>query len=305
MKIITPSSKISLSNFKNTFMKTKAFLMICLFLGIGLTQLPAQKRNVQGEVTILGWPSPMDDIFNGKVQKVVVKFFWGKGSGNNIIKGDMITTKERDSLNWFYDFEATFDKIGDHTIALSFLDDNAKPINTYQCIRENNRITLSKWSFGKDNYIAGFSYPKGDGYTKHIYDNKGYLISNDDYKAEGDELLYKYPMKNNVYGDQIECQVFDSKGNFLSKWTTSYNEKRQIVGGDWAGKDGIVAGSFKNSYNDKGKVSEYTTYDKNNKVTGLYNYNYFESDAKGNWLKVIMKDSLGHIVFCERIITYF
>jgi hypothetical protein len=286
-------------------MKTKALFLISLFVACGLFVLPVPNSNAQGDVTKLGWPAPITENLNGKVQKVVFMLHWCKGEGNDITKGKRITTKELDSLGWFYSFEADFDKAGDFVIKFYSLDDNNKPFETYQCIKENNRITRTNWTLGKDQNIMGINYQKGNGYTKHIYDSRGFLISKDDYKAAGDELLGKFPMKNNEHGDQIECQALDREGNVMTKWTTTYNEKRQITGGSWYGKDGVLTGSSKVKYNDKDKVSEVENYDIDGKLANIIHYRYPAYDAKGNWTSLICTTSNGQKAYCEMALTYF
>ena len=104
-------------------------------------------------------------------------------------------------------------------------------------------------------------------------------------------LLYTFPFKNNEAGDPVESQGLDSNGNLLFKSTSTYNEKRQEIGGDWTGKDGNIAGYYETRYNDKGKVSEVTNFDKDRKITGVNKFSYPEYDAKGNWLKLVFKDA--------------
>ena len=118
-------------------------------------------------------------------------------------------------------------------------------------------------------------------------------------------LLYTFPFKNNEAGDPVESQGLDSNGNLLFKSTSTYNEKRQDIGGDWTDKDGNIAGYYETRYNDKGKMSELTNFDKDRKITGVNKFTYPEYDAKGNWLKSVFKDTSGHTVFCERTIKYF
>ncbi len=287
-------------------MKTKTSVLLSILFCIGLTTLSGQKSSNDNEYTMLGEPSPFTDKMNGKVQKVVLKFYWGVGNGENIKKGIPVSTRERDSLNWNYDFDATFDSKGDHMISLNYLDDNYNPVNKYQFVKENDRIALAKWTMGKD-IVGQLNFPKGNGYTKYIYDKKGQLIRKEDYKEEGDLLLYTFPFKNNEAGDPVESQALDSKGNLLFKWSNTYNEKRQDVGGNWTDKDGNIAGYYKAVYNDKGKIVENTMYDKDKNVIAVYKFTYPEYDARGNWLKFIinMKDPSERPVICERTIEYF
>jgi len=277
-------------------MKTKTFLLLCFLFTVAC--------NRQEEFTMLGEPASVQDKMNGKVQKVVLKLFWGTGTGENIKKGNPITTRERDSLSWFYDFEATFDNIGDHIINYNTLDDSNRAVDSWQYFKENNKIVSSKWTFPKGKRIAGNIYPKGDGYTKHLNNEKGQLITAEDYKADNDSLLYKYTLKNNEAGDEIETQVFDGKGNLLRIWSTEYNDKRQAVGGVNFGPDGNISSSYKYTINDRGKISEVTFFDKDKNVTGNAKYTYLEYDAKGNWIKVGFEYG-PYTTYGERTITYF
>jgi hypothetical protein len=287
-------------------MKTKASLFLGILVSIGLTTLSGQKSSTENQYTMLGEPSPFMEKMNGKVQKVVLKFYWGVGTGENIKKGFPISVRERDSLNWNYDFDATFDMEGDHIITLNYLDDNSRPLNKYQFVKENNKIILAKWTMGKD-IVGQLNFPKGNGYTKYIYDKKGQLIRKEDYKTDGDVLLYTFPFLNNEAGDPVESQALDNNGNLLFKWSNSYNEKRQDIGGNWTDKEGNVAGFYKASYNEKGKIAENTMFDKDKNVMDVYKFTYPEYDDKGNWLKFIIhrKDPSERTVLCERTIAYF
>jgi hypothetical protein len=255
-------------------------------------------------LTKLGEPAAVQDRLNGKVQKVVLKIYWGTGTGGNVTKGNHITMRERDSLGWFYDFEAVFDNIGDHIINYNTLNDNDKPVTKYQFIRENSKIVLSKWTFGKPKRMVFGGYSTKDGYTKYIYDEKGLVTKKEDCLAGNDSLLYSFTLKYNAAGDEIETQAYDGKGNFLRKWSTDYNEKSQAVGGVNYGPDGNVTSSYKCTYNDKGKISEVIMFDKENKVTGNAKYTYLEYDNIGNWTKCGFEYG-PYTTYAERTITYF
>jgi len=277
-------------------METKTLLLLCFLF--------AAVCNGQEEFTMLGHPASVQDKMNGKVQKVVFELFWGTGTGENIIKGNHITTRERDSLRVFYDFEATFDNTGDHIINYNTLDDNDRVVDNWKYFKENNQIVSSKWTFPKGKRIGGTIYPKGDGYTKHLNNEKGQEIATEDYKADNDSLLLSFALKYNEAGDNIETKTFDGKGNLLGKWSTEYNDKRQAVGGVNYGPDGNIRSSYKYTINDRGKVSEATYFDKDKNVTGNPRYTYLEYDAKGNWIKVGV-ESGPYVTYAERNITYF
>jgi hypothetical protein len=285
-------------------MKTKSFLLLCLISGIGFTQLFSQKNSRQEVFTKLGEPAPVQDKLNGRVEKVVFKIYWGKGTGEKIAKGNHITARERDSLGWFYDFEAVFDNVGDHIIYYNTLNDNDKPVTKYHFIRENNKIVLSKWTLGKVTKMAFGGYSATNGCTKYIYNEKGLLIKKEDCLAVNDSLLYSFTIKCNEAADEIETQAYDGKGNFLRKWSTEYNDKSMPIGGIYYGQDGNIASLYKYTYNDKGKISEMTMFNKENMVTGNAKYTYLEYDSNGNWIKCGLEYG-PFTTYSERTITYF
>lgn len=57
-------------------------------------------------------------------------------------------------------------------------------------------------------------------------------------------------------------------------------------------------------YNDKGKMSELTLYDKDKKMITVNFVNY-EFDQKGNWIKTIARDEKGNVIMEERTYSYF
>ena len=70
------------------------------------------KTNKKTESTILGEYTPnfnwLNEKLNGKVEKLIEKFYWGVADGDNVKKGDLITSKEADSLGWGYTYELNF-----------------------------------------------------------------------------------------------------------------------------------------------------------------------------------------------------
>ena len=177
-------------------------------------------------------------------------------------------------------------------------------VDNWQYFKENNRIVSSKWTFPKGKRIGGTIYPKGNGYTKHLNNEKGQLIASEDYKADNDSLLYSFAHKYNEAGDEIESRGFDGKGNLLWISSTEYNDNRQAIGGVNYSPDGNIRNSYKYSINDRGKISELTYLDKDKNVTGKAKYTYLEYDVKGNWIKVGY-ESGPYVTYAERNITYF
>jgi hypothetical protein len=69
-------------------------------------------------------------------------------------------------------------------------------------------------------------------------------------------------------------------------------------------KDGNYSGGNEIKYDNLGKVSGLTFYDKDKKPS-TENIFINEYDSKGNWVKQICKDNKGFVIIGERVYKYF
>jgi hypothetical protein len=279
--------------------------LIVLFIAIVFIATSC-KNNKQTQCTLLTNPSPYIEKLNEKVEKVAEKTFWAIAEGAVYKKGNLLTTKEHDSLGLYYDFEATFDTSGDHLISCNYLDENNKIVSTWQFSKENNRLSSFKWTLGDPFHYQDYltSNPTS-GYSTIKCNDKGQIISEVDYRANVDTLIFTWTNSYNEAGDTMEGQQFDNKGVLLGSWINVYNDKGQYVGGENYDKDGIPRWSWEIKYNEKGFWSEWTNYDKDKKVTSSFTRTYPEYDAHGNWLKAITKDNKDQTWFSERTYLYY
>ena len=247
--------------------------------------------------TILGDGTPYSnsqEIMIGKVKTVVEKNYWAVPEGESYKKGNPLTKADRDSIGgWTDDFEAVYDENG-VIIVCTGLDENNNPTWKSESIIENKVVV--KRNFSRNDTLRY--------YDQYKYADNGFLISGTRTRAGVDTLMISVTIKTNSVGYPTEFKLFNPKGETTSKYAQTYDEQNRFTKLEVSNKKGIINYTYEVKYNDKGKVSELKIKDKDNKVTGS-NYLTYEYDAKGNWVKAIVKDDKNHVVIEERSYTYF
>jgi uncharacterized protein YuzE len=255
------------------------------------------KTSKQTEYTILGEYSPWDG-FNekliGKVDKMVERVYWGVANGDTILKKKLITSHQADSMQWGYPFEIDFDEEG-NVISCVIFNEKNRYVGGWQFFKKDNRLdsAVGRW------------HDTLNVYQKLKCNENGIIIEASQYRSKLDTLMINWKKSITNSGDTIIYQLFNNKGVLINKYLNLYNEKGQYLGYEAYNKDGIFNGSIEMTYNEQGKVSGFTVYDKDKKASDVINRTYPEYDAKGNWLKMISKDSHGKIAVYERTYTYF
>ena len=247
--------------------------------------------------TILSLGTPYgtsQEIMIGKVKTVVEKNYWAIPDGDSYKKGNPLTKADRDSLKgWTDDFEAVYDENGVFVKGTG-LDENDKPIWKNESIIENKQVTRMN-TFRNDTLREYIELKRGD---------NGFVISGTRTRGGVDTLMESITMKTNAVGYPTEFMVFNPKGEPTYKVALTYDEQNRFTKFEVFDKDGKFNYRYEVKYNDKGKVSELNISDKDHKVTAS-NYFTYEYDAKGNWVKAIVKDDKNHVVIEERSYTYF
>lgn len=279
-------------------MKPNLFVMkkIVLFIVTIVFTVAVCKGQKQVDYTLLGIYTPYQmnmEKLNGKVEKVVETNYWAIPDGESYKKGQKMTKKQLDSLNYTSDFEATFDKAGKLISCVILL--------------ENNKIA-NKWELTKeDNVLVRANYTVNDtlkSYHKLKCDKNGEIIEYDSYRAVPDTLIEKWVVARNTKGDTLIFNVFNYKGEQSFKALFLFNDSKQCLGYQGYDKNGNFAGSNEVRFDKQGKLSELIFYDKDKKPTSENTF-INEYDSKGNWVKQICKDKKGFAVMGERIYKYF
>jgi hypothetical protein len=270
--------------------KLFVFLLAITFMAVGC------KTSKQAEYTILGDYTPYGGFIekmNGQVQNVTEKLYWTVADADTFKKGDPVTIKERDSLKWYYDYEANFDSL-DNLLKCDYLNENGKIIGSWQFFLENNKPSTATWTW-KDTVRED---------QKLTCNEKGIIVGVKGYKPHSDSLLYSMTIDYYKAGDTVLYLGYNSRDSLDWKVLNLYNEKGQFISYESYDKKGAFTGSDKVVYNDKGKMSEVTFFDKDKKPA-RFTRTYSEYDSQDNWTKAITRDTVGHIVLSERTYNYF
>jgi hypothetical protein len=269
--------------------------LIVLFLVI-IFAATGCKKSPKADFFVLGGYTPMNGLpekLNGTVEKMIEKVYWGIQNGDTLKKGNQITIKEADSLQWGYLYEVTFDHAG-NLLSCNYYDENTKYVGGWQFFKKNHRLDSANWKWrGKPGE-----------YQKLKCNKTGRLVGAMGYNANADTLAYSWKESMNKPKDRIEYQILNNKGILTNRYLYLYNGKGQFLGFEAYNKDGIFDGSNKLVYNEQGKVSDFTFFDKDKKATDIVHRTY-EYDAKDNWVRMVSKNNHGEIAIYERTYTYF
>jgi len=255
------------------------------------------KNEKSSEFTVLGDYTPFLTYFerlNGKVEKVIEKNYWAKLQGEKYVKGSPVTENDQDSLIWsISDFEATFDKAGD-LMTCAYLDENNKTFGKWELAKENN-IYVSAKSFYHGTLMLN---------RKLKCNQKGIITEIAQYRPVVDTLMSKRTIRVSNGEDTIDVQDYDYRGLPAERYLKLFNNKKQYFSEVNIDKDGISHLVQERKYNDDGKKSEFTYFEKNKKpaVISFINFDY---DQNGNWIRAIARDDRGNVVMMERTYAYF
>ena len=272
----------------------KKLLFILVSLVFLMTGCDKQKP---AEYTILGVYTPYENFpekLVGKVEKITEINYWAIPQGDTYIRGDRITIKDRDSLNWTNDFEAVYDNSGD-LVLCNYIDENNKSIRKRELFKENN-VPVS----GKDTQRDTLRY------VENIKCNATGEISEIIVtRALVDTLLYTGKYTYSIKKDTITEHWSDYLGDPYARILEIYNTEGQFILTEFYDKNGDFAGAVEVKYNDRGKISNLTAFDKDKTIYSVNEMTY-EYDTKGNWIKAIVTDSeSGKVVYVERSYSYF
>ena len=253
-------------------------------------------NNKPAAYTILGDYTPYNafpEKLNGKVEKVIEKNYWTIPDGETFKKGNRITIKDRDSIGWTNDFEVIYDVTGG-LVSYIGIDENDKTISKWELLRENGLLTSAK---ATENDTVRMN-------QKIKCNTGGEVAEIGYYRPVVDTLVGTFIITSSEKKDTVTYQFVNFKGKKGGKNINLYNGEGQFLRRETYDMDGTFTGSVEVKYNDKGKLSELSFYDKDRKSAGVNHFTY-EYDQKGNWTKAIAKDDRGFVVIEERTYTYF
>ena len=271
----------------------KKFLILSILTAFALAGCKEKEPAVY---TLLGDYTPYGsymETLKGRVASVVETNFWAVPEGETYAKGNKMTMKELDSLNYTGDFEAIFDDAGD-LVSCTGMDENKKAIWKWELIKENNILAEAYYTY----------LDTARGHQELECNTEGDIIKISQFPADADTLFNWASVTSTPGGDTVITQWHNYKGEPARRTLNLYNELDLFTGYEAYDKDGNYLNGSQLKYNDRGVSSEITFFNKDKEPASVNHFTY-EYDKMGNWIKIVCKDDKGFVIIGERVYTYF
>lgn len=271
----------------------KNYLLLIAGLMVGLTSCTQKEPDSTTKLGVLTPYATFPEILKGKVKSVKEINYWAVEKDGELVKGDIVTAEERDSLIWSQDFTAYYDEDGIHlrTDYVSF--DNM--INSWVSEVENKLMVKTTW-FYKDTARI---------YFKLKYDENGNYLTSERFRSEIDTLLNSYTMVTDDNGNITEQKTFNSKGELLNTYRFIYNDKNLTTASStFNGQDSLLSKSIE-TYNDHGFYTEAVYTNGIGEIRRTIEMEYTEYDDMGNWLSAKVLDDGKVVIICDRVYEYY
>lgn len=261
---------------------------------IMLTSAAIGCKNEAPRTTMLGLGTPYffaNEFMKGQVKQVTETIYWAKDINNQIQKGEAVTWKELDSMQFSHSFTAFYDENGQITRS-EYFDENGKVIEYWNGVKENNIVTVGNY-FLRDSNTMNFYYN---------YDDKGGLIEASTRHPLMDTLFTKWIFTNNdkLLYDYIETYNYNNE--LQGKNVLQRNEDGLILKLEYYNKNDSLTFVDNLTYNDKNILDSQESFFKG-KSNGLWNYTY-DYEANGNWSTVICSINGKPLFIAEREYVY-
>lgn len=273
-------------------MKKFAILLVAVTLILPFCKQTA----VEEKRPMLFYHTPYEaipEMLMGRVKQVTEKNFWAVPDGDSWKKGNPITLKDRDSVNWTKDFVVLFDEQGD-MISCTLTDENGNSLQKDELSKENGLITSARLTL-RDTLRS---------YEKWSYDKSGRISEVNIFNANTDTLAYINRVLYSRGKDTVTYQIFSSRNVPGGRWIFLYDNTGKCIQSSYYNRNNECVGGQKIKYNDREKMSELVIFGGDNSIKGS-NFFTYEYDDKGNWTKAVVKDDMERHYIEERTYTYF
>lgn len=234
------------------------------------------------------------EFLSGQIKTVEQMSYWAIEKDGVYEKGDLVTRKERDSLNGSSDFKVYYNEDGVH-LRTDYYSYERK-INSWITDVEDGLMVKSTWVTNDTNRV----------YIIFGNDEAGHYVSGERYRAGVDTLINRYSFLTNENGVITESKVFNSKGDltYTYKFTLTENNLTESLK-TYSSKDSLISDS-KCVYNDKGFSTKVDRLNGIGEIRWTNEFEYTEYDDMENWLSatgVLRNGTL--FIITERIYEYY
>ena len=266
-------------------------LFVVMILATGCPQPEPEVHQVEIGLFTPYWSFP--ETLNGKVKEVIEKNYFGIEQEGKIVKGDRLTVKARDTINWTNDFKLVYDENG-NLVESVMLDENDNVIQKNIQTLEEGRIVKSE-SERNDTLRS---------YALLTYNEAGQLVKLEQFRLPADTLMWSVKLLSDDQGNFTEWHWMDWKGADNGKNLFTVSQEGQRTGFKFYNREGELWQEEKFTFNEMGfLVKQEIITDEGEESTTTYEYEY-EYDEMDNWIKVVSSTD-DQLIVAERTISYF
>lgn len=272
-------------------MKTINLVILCFLLLISGCTTPETEKT-----TVLQYYSPYrnaPEFLTGQIKSIKEYNYWAVENNGVMVKGDIISRIERDSIMWSYDFACFFDEEGLLNKTIYSIDN--EEIGIWNLEYTNNLISKAVWSI-QDTVRF---------YHIHHHDENNFLSSGEDYNGLNDSLVNKLKFKCNDAGFITESKVYNANNDLLNTYTYLRDKNNLTKELARHNKSDSLMYTYLWTYNEKGFYVNLKKIDANNQIARSYTVEYTKYDEMGNWTGLIINEEDRIRIIAERTYEYY
>jgi hypothetical protein len=264
---------------------------------VAMAALFACKSQKSREKTTLGDLTPWQDypeLLNGNVKEVQELNYWAVDQNGVVEKGNLITTKERDSIGWSYDFTAQFNEAG-QVLKSSTLDENGKILSSWVVTIDSGKYTAADYTW-KDTIRN---------HAKIVQDEKGNIVEALMYKPGNDTLQGRYVNTYDEAGNRVLSQWMNIKGEKGGYQASTWDANHHKLEVKFFNKKDSLTLSYVMTYDEKGFMNSQKVYNGKQELKGDMTMTSKDFDEKGNYLQTVTYKDGKPYILTVRTYTYY
>ncbi len=269
---------------------------LAILVLLGASMLTACKEKEQEKTTALFYFTPYSDFpeyLKGQLKSVKEFNYWAIEKDGQVVPGELITQKERDSLNWSSDFTAYYNEAGVPS-RVDFVTYDWK-INSWVIDIEDNLMTKATW--------IKMDTPRY--YYKPVYDANRNHIESTGYRYGTDTLIQKVTLAYDQNGKHNAVNYFNYKGEPTGRNSFIYNEKSLVSEYNYHNSSDSLTSETKIEYNENGFYTRAEYLDGKGNVNMTLKVEYIEFDDRGNWIAASIRSNEKLTYYCKREYVYY
>lgn len=263
--------------------------LFCLFFFSGCKKEPEK-------TTALYHFTPYDtspEYLNGQIKSVREINYWAVEKNGLYEPAAIISSKERDSIQWSYDFTAFYNEAG----IITKTDFDA------------GTGVLSSWIIDVgDGLMRKATYIEQDTprvYLKLFYDANGKLNANERYRSGVDTLINKVLATLDESGNPVEGKLFNSGGEQTRRYVFTWDGSSRMTEMKIYNSADSLLIHRRGEYNDKGFYIRDESLNAKGEITRTLKVDYKDYDKHGNWLTALIYDNDKPSYIAKREYEYY